>query len=72
MDDSKRMSTPMSTTTGRGRRQRARGPEGVPEHDWLPLVLDGDKVGHTIQYVSVRSFSGVAEDVALTCRQADL
>jgi hypothetical protein len=25
---------------------RALGPKGVPEHDQLPLVLDGDKEGH--------------------------
>jgi hypothetical protein len=46
----------------RRRGRRARGLEGVPKHDRLPLVLDGDEAGHLVFCVSVCSFSGVAED----------
>jgi hypothetical protein len=51
---------------------RARGPEGVPEHDQLPLVLDDDEARHPVSCVSMRSFSGVAEDFTSVGRQADL
>jgi hypothetical protein len=44
----------------------------VPEHDRLPLVLDGDEAGHPIFCVSMRLFSGVAEDLTSAGRQADL
>jgi hypothetical protein len=73
MDDSKPLSTPTSTTTAQcGRGRRARGPEGVPEHDRLPLVLDGDEAGHLVLCVSVRSFSVVVKDFTSASRQADL
>jgi hypothetical protein len=52
--------------------QRARGPDGVPELDWLPLVLDGDEAEHPVFCVSMRSFSCVAEDFTLVGRQVDL
>ena len=44
----------------------------VPEHDWLPPLLDGDEARHTVQCVSVRSFSGFTEDFTSAGRQADL
>jgi hypothetical protein len=59
-----------SAQHGRGR--RAHGPEGVPEHDRLPLVLDGDEASHPVFGVSVHSFSGFAEDFISAGRQADL
>jgi hypothetical protein len=73
IDDSKPLSTLMSTTITRcGRRWRARGPEGVPEHDQLALVLDGDEAGHPVFCVSMCSFSGVIEGFTSACCQADL
>jgi hypothetical protein len=44
----------------------------VPEHDRLPLVLDGNEAGHPVFSVSVRSFSGVAEDFTSAGREEDL
>jgi hypothetical protein len=38
----------------------------------LPLVLDGTEVGHPVFCVSVRLFSGVAEDFTSAGCQADL
>jgi hypothetical protein len=74
MNDSKPLSTPMSTTrtldADQGR--SAREPEGVPEHDRLPLILDDDEAGHPVFCVSVRSFSGVTEDFISAGCQADL
>jgi hypothetical protein len=73
MDDSKPLSTPMSTTHHWTRtRTYACGPEGLLEHDRLPLVLDGDEAGLSVLFVSVRSFSGVVEDFTPAGRQADL
>jgi hypothetical protein len=57
---------------GRGRGRRTSGPAGVPEHDRLPPLPDGDEARHTVQCVSVRSFSGFAEDITSTGRQEDL
>jgi hypothetical protein len=37
-------------------------PEGVPEHDWVTPLLDGDEAGHPIIGMSVHSFSSVSED----------
>jgi hypothetical protein len=56
----------------RGREWRACGLEGVLEHDWLALVLDGDEAGHPVFCVFVCSFSGVTEDFTSVGRQADL
>jgi hypothetical protein len=56
----------------RGQGQRACGPERVPEHDLLPLVLDGNVAGHSVLCVSVRSFSGVAENITSLGLQANL
>jgi hypothetical protein len=73
MDDSKPLSTPMSTTTALdAARTESPWTEGVPEHDRLPLVLDGDEAGHPVFCVFVRSFSGVAEDFTSAGRQADI
>jgi hypothetical protein len=73
MDDSKPMLTPMyDYNAGRGRGRRDRGPEGVPEHDRLPLVLDGDETGHSVLCVFLHSLSGVTENFTSTGRQADL
>jgi hypothetical protein len=68
MDDSKPLSTPMSTTTALDTDEDGR----VLEHDRLPLVLDGDEAGHPVSCVSVRSFSGITEDFTSTGRQGDL
>jgi hypothetical protein len=57
---------------GCGRRRRTSGPAGVREHDRLPPLPDGDEARHTIQCVSVRSFSGLAEDITSTGCQEDL
>jgi hypothetical protein len=54
------------------RRRRACGLEGVPEHDRLLLVLNGDEAGHPVFCVSIRSSSGVAEDFTSAVRQANL
>jgi hypothetical protein len=54
------------------RPRNKRGPEGVPEHDQLPLVLDGDEAVHPVFCVSVHSFLGVVEDFTSASRQADL
>jgi hypothetical protein len=56
---------------GCGRERRTSGPAGVQEHDRLPPLLDGDEARHTVQCVSVRSFSGFAEDITSTGRQGD-
>jgi hypothetical protein len=73
MDDSKPLSTPMSTTTALDADEDgARGPEGVPEHDRLSFVHDGDEAGHPDFCVSVCSFSGFAEDFTSAGRQAYL
>jgi hypothetical protein len=53
-------------------RRESRGPEGVPEHNRLPLVLDSDEAGHPVFCVSVRSLSSVVEDFTSAGRQADL
>jgi hypothetical protein len=58
-----------SARCGRGRRPFGLG---VPEHDRLPLVLDGNEAGHPVFCVSVHSFSGVAEDFTSAGRQEDL
>jgi hypothetical protein len=67
MDDSKPLSTPMSTTTVLDADE-----DGVPEHDWLPLVLEGDEAGHPDFRVSMRSFLGITEDFTSAGRQVDL
>jgi hypothetical protein len=54
------------------RMESPRGPEGVPEHDRLPLVLDGDEARQLVFCVSVRSFSGFVEDFTSSSYQADL
>jgi hypothetical protein len=73
MDNSKPLSTPMSTTTALDADEDGEPePEGVPKHDRLPLVLDGDEAGHPDFCVSVSSFSGVTEDFTLVGRQADV
>jgi hypothetical protein len=56
---------------GCGRGRRTSGPARVPEHDQLPPLLDGDEARHAVQRVSVRSFSGFAEDITSTGRQED-
>jgi hypothetical protein len=74
MDDSKPLSTLMSTTTVLDTDEDGEpmDSEGASEHDWLPLVLDDDEAGHPIFCVSVCSFSGITEDFASTSCQADL
>jgi hypothetical protein len=74
MEDSKAMTTPMSTTTAldadeEGRR-RTRGPEGVPEHDRVTPLLDSDEAGHPVLGMFVRSFSSVSKDFASASGQA--
>jgi hypothetical protein len=48
-----------------------RGPEGVPKHDRVTPLLDGDEAGHPILGMSVRSFSSVSEDFASTSAEAN-
>jgi hypothetical protein len=48
---------------GCGRGWRTTGPAGVPEHDRLPPLPNGDEARHIVQCVSVRSFSGFAKDI---------
>jgi hypothetical protein len=48
------------------------GLERVLEHDWLPLVLDGDEARHSVFCVFVHSFSGVAKDFTSVGRQVDI
>jgi hypothetical protein len=57
---------------GRGRGRRTSGPARVPEHDRLPPLPDGDEARHTVQCVSVCSFSGFDEDITSTGHQEDL
>jgi hypothetical protein len=65
MDDSKAMATPMSMTTALDANEEGeRGSEGVPEHDWLTPLLDGNEAGHPVHGMSVRSFSSVSKDFA--------
>jgi hypothetical protein len=74
MNDSKPLSTPMSMTRTMDAYQgwKAREPEGVPDHDRLPLILDDDEAEHPVFCVFVRSFSGVTEDFISAGYQADL
>jgi hypothetical protein len=65
MEDSKAMMTPMSTTTALDADEEGtRGPEGVPEHDRVTPLFNGDEAGHPVLGMSVRSFSSVSEDFA--------
>ena len=69
MNDSKPLSTPMSTTAVMDADEDGEPvPEAVPKHDRLPPVLNGDEAGHTVQCVSVRSFSGFSKDFTLAGR----
>jgi hypothetical protein len=45
--------------------------EGVPEHDWITPLLDGDEAGHPVLGMSVRSFSSVSKDFASTSGEAN-
>jgi hypothetical protein len=74
MQDVKPMSTPMGSMAsfGCGRGRRTSGPARVPEHDRLPPLSEGDEARHIVQCVSVRSFSGFAEDITSTGREDDL
>jgi hypothetical protein len=64
MENSKVMPTPMSTTTFLDAN------EGVPEHERVTPLLDGDEAGHAILSMSVRSFSSISKDFASTSSQA--
>jgi hypothetical protein len=66
MEDSEAMTTPMSTTTALDADE-----EGVPEHDWVTPLLDGDEAEHPVLGMSVHSFSSISEDFASTSGEAD-
>jgi hypothetical protein len=65
MEDSKAMTTLMSTTTALDADE-----EGVLEHDRVTPLLDGDEAGHPVPGMSVRSFSSVSEDFASASGEA--
>jgi hypothetical protein len=47
-------------------------PEGVPEHDQVTPLLDGDEAGHLVLGMFVRSFSSVSEEFASSSGQAHI
>jgi hypothetical protein len=47
-------------------------PEGVPKHDRVTPLLDGDEAGHPVFSMSVRSFSSVSKDFAWAGGQAHI
>jgi hypothetical protein len=73
MDDSKPLSTLMSTTTVLDADEDG---EPVDQKEYRSMIDSllyyGDEAGHPVFCVSVRSFSGVAEDFTSAGRQADL
>jgi hypothetical protein len=48
-----------------------RGPEGVPKHDRVTPLPDGDEAGHPVLGMSVRSFSSISEDFASASGEAN-
>jgi hypothetical protein len=65
MEDSKAMAMPMSMTTSLDADEEGeRGSEGVPKHDWVTPILDGNEAGHPVLGMSVCSFSSVPKDFA--------
>jgi hypothetical protein len=40
------------------------GPDGVPKHDRVTPLLDGDEAGNPVLGMSMRSFSSVSKDFA--------
>jgi hypothetical protein len=72
MDNSKTLSTPMSTTTTLNADEDGE-PVDQKEYQSMPLLyLTETRQGHPVFCVSVHSFSGVAEDFTSAGRQADL
>jgi hypothetical protein len=72
MEDSKAMTTSMRTTSiGCEWGRWTRGP-GVPEHNRLPPVPDGDEAVHPILDMSVRSFSIISKDFTSASNQAHI
>jgi hypothetical protein len=71
-----RLESPVDTdeydySARRGQGRRAHGLEGVPEHDQLHLVLDGNKVGHPVFCMSVCLFSTVTQYFTSASHQVD-
>jgi hypothetical protein len=67
MDDSKPLSTPMSTTTALDADEDG---EPVDQKEYRSMI--GDEARHPVFCVSVRSFSGVTEDFTSAGHEADL
>jgi hypothetical protein len=73
MEDSKAMTTPMSTTTALDADEEG---EHVDEKEYQSMIgsllyLTGDEAGHPVLGMSVRSFSSVSEDFASASGEAN-
>jgi hypothetical protein len=69
MEDSKAMTTPMSTTTALDADEEG---EHVDQKEYRStLLLDDDEAGHPVLGLSVRSFSSVSEDFASASDEAN-
>jgi hypothetical protein len=66
MEDSKSMTTPMSTTTALDADE-----EGVPKQDRVTPLLDGDEAGHLVLGMSVRWFSSISKNFASASGEAN-
>jgi hypothetical protein len=72
MEDSKAMTTPMSTTTALMRTAKVNmWTRRSTRADRVTPLLDGDEAGHTVFGVSVRSFSSISEDFASASGEAN-
>jgi hypothetical protein len=52
-------------------RKGTRGLDGVPKHDRVTPLPDGDETGHPVLGMYVRSLSSVSEDFASTSGKAN-
>jgi hypothetical protein len=51
--------------------RRSCGPEGVPKHDRIIAVPDGDETGHPVRSLLVRTLSVFTAHITSSSRQAD-
>jgi hypothetical protein len=72
MEDSKAMTTPMSTTTALDADEEGEHMDQKEYQSMIgSLLLDGDEARHPVLGMSVRSFSSVSEDFTSACGEAN-
>jgi hypothetical protein len=71
MEDSKAITTLMSTTTALDAGEEGEHVDQKEKHDRVTPLLDGDEAGHPVLGMSVHSFSSISEDFASTSGEAN-